>query len=722
MDRRGLATAVTLASLLVAASAVARERPDAAALSAQANQQVEAEVGAVVPELLPKLREAERAREKDEKARAQQLYAELHERLPAVTSVTRRLCRAELRLDHRERALELCREAARDGTATNLMALADVLVETPEGRDEALQLIGRAVELEPLNPWARMEQCLIQHRAGTLDAAENCNERLGNVVPAAWLGPLTASLVSRLLRDHEPARARRVIDAAIVDFPSDPAVQAARASVALEENDLDTLGAATMELRKLAPREPQTFVLTAIEQASRGKFSDAEVSLATAERLGASHQKIAQLHASFEAAKPWYARFLLPAAAILAGWAIGLVALYFGGALLSAAALRASRAPPSAGSGTTEMSTTLRTAYRTLLWVSSVYYFVSIPVVVALVLAIAAVPLILMLWIGYVLPKLLVVLGLVVLGTLGAFAKSILARRQDRDPGLRLDLPRYPELSRLLDEVAGHVGTRGADTVFMSPDANLAVFERGGILAQLRGRSERCLILGVALLDGMPLDQLRSVLAHEFGHFSNRDTAGGGFALAVRRSLLLTAEHLARGGAATFLNPAWLFVNGYHRLFLRMSQGASRLQEVLADRFAALAYGSESFVAGLLHVIRRDVEFEHHANATVHDLLQVNSPLKNLYRHVPSAVSAESTLEQGVREALERPGSPYDSHPPPRARIEYVRQLAVTGPRTEASNLPAWSLFPDREQLEQALTGHFLDRVAEATGHTNVGR
>ena len=52
---------------------------------------------------------------------------------------------------------------------------------------------------------------------------------------------------------------------------------------------------------------------------------------------------------------------------------------------------------------------------------------------------------------------------------------------------------------------------------------------------------------------------------------------------------------LAEGGAASSINPAWWFVRGFHSVFLRISQGASRLQEGLADRWAAFAYGSKSF-------------------------------------------------------------------------------------------------------------------------------
>jgi hypothetical protein len=52
-------------------------------------------------------------------------------------------------------------------------------------------------------------------------------------------------------------------------------------------------------------------------------------------------------------------------------------------------------------------------------------------------------------------------------------------------------------------------------------------------------------------------------------------------------------------------------------LFLRISHGASRLQEILADRHAALAYGGEAFAQGLKHVVLRDVHFDGQAELEV---------------------------------------------------------------------------------------------------------
>jgi Zn-dependent protease with chaperone function len=202
----------------------------------------------------------------------------------------------------------------------------------------------------------------------------------------------------------------------------------------------------------------------------------------------------------------------------------------------------------------------------------------------------------------------------------------------------------------------------------------------------------------------MRVAAFQAVLAHEYGHFSNRDTAGGGLALSVRRSVVVLATHLARGGAAHWYNPAWLFVNGFHRVFLRISQGASRLQEVLADRWAALLFGAHAFEEGLRHVIDRSVRFDVHADAAIREVVEAKRPLANLYQHTLSGAVDEATVERKIRESVEREASPYDSHPCPLDRFRWVHALGTPAPRVENGAEPAWSLFRHRDAIEERMT------------------
>jgi Zn-dependent protease with chaperone function len=207
----------------------------------------------------------------------------------------------------------------------------------------------------------------------------------------------------------------------------------------------------------------------------------------------------------------------------------------------------------------------------------------------------------------------------------------------------------------------------------------------------------------VALLKGLRVLDLKAVLAHEFGHLRNEDAAGGSFALAVRRSLLTLAASLARSGAARWYNPTWIFVNVFLRVFMVVSQGAFRLQEVLADRWAIRAYGSEAFERGLRHVVSRAIRHDAHVELSVRESLADKRPIVNVYTHVPQG--GAPNVEGLIEDATYRPPSVYDSHPTPAERIAWATLLATPAPsRGPDDDAPAWSLFSAREKLERQMT------------------
>lgn len=105
----------------------------------------------------------------------------------------------------------------------------------------------------------------------------------------------------------------------------------------------------------------------------------------------------------------------------------------------------------------------------------------------------------------------------------------------------------------------------------------------------------------------------------------------------LRTSVIIVpdAPWLYMSGAAQWYNPAWLLINALYRIFLRVSQGASRLQEVLADRWAAIICGPQAFSEGLTHVIRQSIEFRLLSNIEI-ELARKEE--RRLTRHVDELV------------------------------------------------------------------------------------
>jgi Zn-dependent protease with chaperone function len=457
-------------------------------------------------------------------------------------------------------------------------------------------------------------------------------------------------------------------------------------------------------LERTAPNGVDVAYFRMMDAAQRGAWSDASDELELAHQRGLPDADYTRFRAQIDDATPATTRYWKPVLGTLAGWLAGFALLFALGALLSqltlASATRLAGHKDGAARG---MGGGVRSAYRALLVITGIYFYASIPLVAVFVIGVAAAIIYGFFAIGHVPLKLVALVGIVALVTVWAVLKAfwaIVAPRPELDPGRLVDLAAQPRLSALLEEVAQTIGTRKVDRVFLTPATEFAVFERGSFWAKLRGKSERCMILGIGLLEGLNCLEVRSILAHEYGHYRNEDTAGGSFALSVRQSFFTLARALVEGGAAGWHNPAWWFVRGFEQLFLRVSQGASRLQEILADRWAIFAYGSAAFVRSEEKLIARAVRFDAHVKRTLLETVDARRPLGNLYRFQPQETVPEEEVERAVTQLLEREAHPFDSHPSSRQRIAWAEAIGAPGVPHADDDEPSWSLFADRAAIE----------------------
>ncbi len=502
----------------------------------------------------------------------------------------------------------------------------------------------------------------------------------------------------------ELEKAQRLSAQAVRMKGDDPFMHSVAATVAVAGNDLQSLRSSVQRLETLDAKSPQTHMLRAMVAASDGDWDDARAALDRARALGLPKAAYDDLLGQFNAATPFYIRWWKPVAIAVGAWFAVFALLLIAGAVLSQMALRAAREVRSDGTAA-GLSGGVRRAYAAVLSLCCGFYYASIPIVMLLVVAVAGALLYGIFAVGRIPVKLVILIVVIAAVSLWSIVKSLFIRVRDEDPGVRLDLAKETRLRALLDDVAKRIGTRAVDNVYLTPGTELAVMERGK-----RKSKERCLILGIAALDGFALRPFKAVLGHEYGHFTNRDTAGGAFALAVRNSLHATAIALINGGAAAWYSPAWLFVNGFHRVFMRISQGASRLQEILADRWAVSAYGADAFERGLRHVVERSVRFDAHVGATLKEVVDRQVPLANLYTYAPAEQAGD--VGQAVEEALNTPASPYDSHPSPAERFTLVRALPQRSRRLEPDDdAEVWSLFTDPAGLQHAMTAQVRENV-----------
>lgn len=575
----------------------------------------------------------------------------------------------------------------------------------------------RAAALAPSSSHPLRRLCTVEAALGAGEqAVTKCRAARALEGSALNESALAVALtVRRGSGDLDEAR-RLALHANAVD-PEEESAAVILAQIAMERNDMGALEGAVTALRRASPNGPFTHAAGAILAASKGEFDEAEALVDEARAAGISPKMADGLDATISDAKPAYADLFDVLQNALMTWLGVLALLIVGGFGLSYSVMRSAERLPRESTGRASgLDLALRRAYAALLWLASAFYYVSVPLVLGTVVLLAGGLVYGMLVVGHIPIKLIVIVVATAGYTLHAVVKSLFVRAKDEDPGVRVERGAHPRLDAVLDEVAERVGTRRVDGVFVTPGTDLAVFERGSLLARIRGASsERCLVLGVAALDGMALVDLKAILAHEYGHFRNEDTAGGGLALSVRRSLLLSAVAMAESGVAAWHNPAWQFVRGFWGLFLRISQGASRLQEILADRWAAHCYGAAAFERGLRHVITRSVAFDLQANVVLREVVAEKVPLMNLYRYQPKASVAEVELAKEVEDALDREASAYDSHPAPKDRFRLVRRLVGTSDAPD-DGLRALDLFEDPDALEREMTARVRETLFAKKG------
>ena len=281
----------------------------------------------------------------------------------------------------------------------------------------------------------------------------------------------------------------------------------------------------------------------------------------------------------------------------------------------------------------------------------------------------------------------------------------LLSLRPRRDtfvpPGPRVERETQPQLFDVLEHVSGASGQAMPREVYIAPDVNASVMTRGGILG-IGGH--RVMILGLPLLHVLTVDQLKAVLAHEFGHYGGGDTRVGRLVYHTRVSI---------GRSLTAVEGRWMAVvlAWYGTFVMRVSMASARQQEFAADAFAARATSRDDMTDSLKRLDGVGHHFPIYYGLSVVPTLQAGyrppigrgfASYCDLISQAPDAI--EETHESSAEDRA------YDSHPPTEARIAALEALGPHGSRG-GDRRPACDLLAHSAALEAQLydydSGHY---------------
>lgn len=311
-------------------------------------------------------------------------------------------------------------------------------------------------------------------------------------------------------------------------------------------------------------------------------------------------------------------------------------------------------------------------------------------------------------------------LGMMALFVVAAvLAWSLFPRtRRFTPPGPELKRELHPALFKEIDRVAARCGVKGPRHVYLAPDVNAFVADVGGVLGV---GTTRVLGLGLPLLHCLSLAELRSVLAHEFGHFAGGDTRIGPWVHRARATMHDVVEGLDGASAVSAASdmPAFALFFGLVRwpfvrfgvFYLDFTLALSRAQELSADALAAQLEGVEVLTRSLQKVRVASVGFDSYMQHEVVPLLSQGylPPIgPGLARFLDSPAVARQ-LERVATSLDLEPEHAGDSHPPLPVRVAHARGLGLKPPR---ANGPveggAHELLTHRPELEMLMVERWV--------------
>ncbi|WP_141592755.1 tetratricopeptide repeat protein [Myxococcus sp. AB056] len=542
------------------------------------------------------------------------------------------------------------------------------------------------------------------------DAERSLKLSLEQGIDGPRRGDVLSALGAIKLRKERPVEAQALLNAALEIWPDDVMahhqlwllyMKRQQASVALRH---------ARRLVELAPDASMSHMALSAALAETGALEEALEAVERAKALGAEPSPFMSAIEEEMSRQRWMRRI----------WQIPLgMALFLGGALLFSWGAGLALSKLQLGQLQSDNLHLLRAEqthqerrvdrlYAAVLWFASLLFYVSVPMMLVLTVAIAGGVLLLVFMMPVVPVKLLIVIGVIGLGGLFAILRGVFTSPEQGEEGRELAVSEAPALFRALEEVADVAKSRKVDRVLVDAGTGIGVREAGGRFRVLMGRGERILHLGLGAMRGLTVTELKSILAHEYGHFSHGETRLTPIISRIQTQVIQVIQSIFSMGGGN-LNPVGWFLRAYFFVYLRITAGHGRRRELLADRVSALAYGGDAFGAALSKVVENSDAYDRGLVVALR-LREAGRPTRDLFRTVDTvALNTPPVLQSLIREELfSRPVDAYDSHPPPTERV--ARVAGIPGQRPEERE-PALSLFADPAALAAELGGKVLEEL-----------
>ena len=338
--------------------------------------------------------------------------------------------------------------------------------------------------------------------------------------------------------------------------------------------------------------------------------------------------------------------------------------------------------------------------------------------------------------------------GLVALGLMFfVFMFKFLFSSSKSDNPMRLQLVEHeqPQLFAFIRQLTKDTKTKFPKKIFISPDVNAMVFYNSNFWS-LFFPVRKNLEIGLGLVNTLNVSEFKGVLAHEFGHFSQRSMKIGSYIYTVNRVIFnLVYEHdnwdqvlsswAQTGGIFGFFAGLTFWLVERVRDLLKLAYNLinvnymklSREMEYHADLVAVSVSGNEAFVNALRKVEFSAVAYEvttSQLNSQIskgkasenifrnHGFIQQYLAQRNNLAIVDGHVHiSKEDLKTGLIKSRINIEDQWASHPTLEQREDNINQVKVSCPPNRAS---AWTVFSNVEGLQHLMTKKLYENAPKS--------
>lgn len=355
-------------------------------------------------------------------------------------------------------------------------------------------------------------------------------------------------------------------------------------------------------------------------------------------------------------------------------------------------------------------------------------------------------------YLGFILvlsyPRLITIvigLGMVVTGLFVVFflIKFLFtSSKTDHSQMLEVKEEELPQLFHFIKAITEEVGAPFPKKIFLSPEVNASVFYNSSFWSMFFPVKKN-LVIGLGLVNSISLREFQAVMAHEFGHFSQKSMRLGSYIYNVNQAIhnmLFDNEgyqnalnQLAQTGSwmgifsiatTMIINTIQLILQKVYEIVNRQYRSLSRQMEFHADAVAVYVAGGKAITSSLKRIEFGDMAFNS-LLSTYEGWASEKLFAANVYpQHtlMMKQMSEDLGIEGLSDQALPDPDSlivlekfhqevkiedQWASHPRIDQRAEHALSKGVSAPEDDRL---AWELFPEAERWQIKLSEKLLTK------------